>query len=47
MTKPANGRAKKTYLTKQIEDWKAYENPLTGHTYEQVDDIVVIGLRNV
>ena len=31
-------------LDKNIEDWKAYTDE-DGKTYEQIDDIVVIGIR--
>ena len=37
----------KVVLDKAIEDWKAFENPLSEDGYEQIDDIVVIGIRNV
>ncbi len=35
----------KQAINKAIEDWKAYINPNTNEPYEQIDDIVVIGLR--
>src|SRR3989339_743552 len=31
------------FLVTTIEDWKAHIDPDTGHYYEQVDDIVIIG----
>ncbi len=37
----------KAILDKAIEDWKSFKNPVTGIEYEQIDDIVVIGVRNV
>jgi serine phosphatase RsbU (regulator of sigma subunit) len=36
----------KQILDEAIEEWKAYPDPLTGHdTFEQVDDICVVGVR--
>ncbi len=35
----------KEAINKAIEDWKAYINPETNEPYEQIDDIVVIGIR--
>ena len=35
----------KEAINKAIEDWKAYINPDTQQPYEQIDDIVVIGIR--
>ncbi|MFH2094843.1 MAG: SpoIIE family protein phosphatase [Bacteroidota bacterium] len=32
-------------LDKAIEDWKAHPNAFSGEAYEQVDDIVVVGVR--
>ncbi|GAB4286347.1 MAG: hypothetical protein Kow0068_11930 [Marinilabiliales bacterium] len=32
-------------LDKAIEDWKAFSNPYTNEPYEQIDDIVVVGVR--
>ena len=37
----------KVVLDKAIEDWKGYEDPISGGTYEQIDDIVIIGIRNI
>ena len=35
----------KEAINKAIEDWKAYINPDLNEPYEQIDDIVVIGIR--
>ena len=41
--KPMSGQ--KEILNKTIDDWMAYINPENKKTYEQTDDICVIGLR--
>ncbi len=33
------------FLDKSIEDWKAFIDPVTNEPYEQIDDILVIGVR--
>ena len=33
------------FLDKTIEEWKNHEDPLLGGSYEQMDDILVIGIR--
>jgi len=35
----------KEVLDKAIEEWKDYINPITNTHYEQIDDIVVIGIK--
>ena len=35
----------KEAIDKAIEDWKAYIDPTFNEPYEQIDDIVVIGIR--
>ena len=35
----------KTHLDKTIEEWKVISNPSTGQSYEQMDDILVIGIK--
>ena len=35
----------KEVLNKEIEAWKAFTNPVTNTHFEQIDDIVVIGIK--
>ena len=35
----------KQILDDAIEAWKAFEDPYTGESYEQIDDIVVVGVK--
>ncbi|MFH2142322.1 MAG: two-component regulator propeller domain-containing protein [Bacteroidota bacterium] len=35
----------KIILDTSIEEWKSHTNPYSGHAFEQIDDIVVVGLK--
>ena len=37
--------AQKEILNKEIENWKAFINPYDNKKYEQIDDIVIFGIR--
>ncbi|MFH1319340.1 MAG: two-component regulator propeller domain-containing protein [Bacteroidota bacterium] len=40
-----NMKEQKEYLDKTIEDWKAHNDPSIGKAYEQIDDILLIGIK--
>ena len=38
-------KEQKEILDNEIEAWKAFTNPVTNTEFEQIDDIVVIGVK--
>ena len=38
-------KEQKQLIEKKIDEWQAYINPRTGHSYEQIDDICMMGIK--